>query len=322
MCQAISITENEHLSDSKSDKKVQNELHKDAYANLLKSQELDFSNSLAGNNLVISGLLPDLSIVDKSKIVEVKPIEERLQRDAEAIRKATGNDNWIFTHADRDQINKILENKTEAEIRDIDKAYRQKYHKGLEEEMRGFEKGDDLDKFLNVLHKKDNNIAYENAGRIHEMLLERGNIIEGRSNAQLEKEIRDTLATQPAEQIKKIDQEYRELSKKRFGKEIGLEEALGSDPNLSQATKDAVAIYLKRGSDQRTDEDTLTLSKIALKNRNLDMFEGAMRDASQSARDKFMQANGEQELKNTFLARTIVMPWIMPSMANWIPSLR
>jgi hypothetical protein len=223
-----------------------------------------------------------------------KPVDmAQATRDAEAIRKATGNDNWVARWADREAINKILEGKTEAERQAIDNVYKEKYGKGLEEEMRAFEKGVDLDKFLNILHRKDNNAENTAARRIHENLLENRNLIEGRSTSQIEKDIRDLVSTRNSAQITKLDQEYRQL----YG--VSLSDAIAKDDEISQSTKDMVAIYLK-GNDGRTDQDTAKLIDIALKEEDGDLFAESMRDASPSARKAFIDAGGEARINDAF----------------------
>lgn len=223
-----------------------------------------------------------------------KPVDmAQALRDAEAIRKATGNDNWVARWADRDAINKILEGKTEAERKAIDGIYKEKYGKGLEQEMRGFQTGSDLEKFLNILHRKDNNPENTAARRIHEDLVENRNWIQGRSSAQIEKDVRDLLSTRNADQIAKVDAEYR----KTYG--VSLQDAIMKDDKFSQATKDMVAIYLK-GNDRRTDADTAKLIGIALKEEDSDLFAESMRDASPAARKAFLDNGGEQKVKDAF----------------------
>ncbi|HIN64404.1 MAG TPA: hypothetical protein EYM95_07175, partial [Candidatus Obscuribacterales bacterium] len=223
-----------------------------------------------------------------------KPVDmTQALRDAEAIRKATGNDNWVARWADRDAINKILEGKTEAERKAIDRLYKDKYGKGLEEEMRGFQTGSDLEKFLNILHRKDNNAENTAARRIHEDLVENRNWIQGRSSSQIEKDVRDLLSTRSADQIAKVDAEYR----KTYG--VSLQDAILKDDKLSQATKDMVAIYLK-GNDKRTDTDTAKLIDIALQEEDKDLFAESMRDASPAARKAFLDNGGEQKVKDAF----------------------
>lgn len=214
-------------------------------------------------------------------------------KDAEAIRKATGNDNWIARWADKEAINKILEGKTDAERKAIDDAYKARYGRGLEAEMRDFLKGSDLDKFLNVLNRQDNNAENTAARRIHENLLENRNLIEGRSSDQIEKDIRALVSTRNADQITRLDQQYREL----YG--TSLQDAISKDDEISQSTKDMVAIYLK-GNDRRTDADTAQLIDIALREKDTDLFAESMRDASPAARKAFIDNGGEQKINDVF----------------------
>lgn len=235
-----------------------------------------------------------LSGSENKKPPAEQPIDHNaLEKDAEAIRKATGNDNWVARWADREAINNILKDKSEAERKVIDQFYQKKYGISLEGEMRKFESGADLEKFLNILHRKDKDVESQHVSRIREGLLERNNIWEGRSNSQIERDIRDTLSMHNSEQLGKMDKEYRQ----RYG--VGLKDAIMKDPNLSQETKDACAIYLK-GTDKRTDKDTLKLADIAIRAEDLTMFQEAMRDASPAARQQFMAADGAKRLDETF----------------------
>jgi hypothetical protein len=204
------------------------------------------------------------------------------EKTAEAIRKATGNDNVVARWADREAINQLLENKSQDKRDLVDKFYRQKYGVSLEQEMRGFETGSDLDKFLNVLHKKDDNLVSQNAGRIHEDLLEFGNAVERRDRPIIEKDIRDTLSSMTSEQIKRMDAEYSA----RYG--TSLEAALSHDSRIAPSLRDSLSIYLK-GNDLRTDADAVKLAGNALVHKNVAMFEEVMRDAPASVRSQFTE---------------------------------
>jgi len=76
----------------------------------------------------------------------------------------------------------------------------------------------------------------DDAGRIHTALVERAQLIEGRSDRNCEKDIRDTLATMSAKQIAELDGEY----KRRYGKEKDRHQILMDDPHLSGKTKQAI----------------------------------------------------------------------------------
>lgn len=223
-----------------------------------------------------------------------KPVNmAEMTRDAEAIRKATGNDNIIARWADKEAINKILEGKTDAERKAIAQIYQQKYGKGLAAEVGAFESGSDLDKFLNILNRQDGNSENQAARRIHEDLLENHNLVQGRGSAQIEKDVRDLLSTHNAEQIKKIGDEYRAT----YG--VPLTDAITSDSKISQASKDMVGVYIK-GNDQRTDADTAKLFSIALENKNKELFAESMRDASPASRKEFLDNGGEQKVEQAF----------------------
>ena len=223
-----------------------------------------------------------------------KPLDmAELTRDAEAIRKATGNDNYIARWADKEAINKILEGKTDAERKAIDQIYQKDHGRGLEAEMRAFESGSDLDKFLNVLNRKDGNAENQAARRIHENLLEKHNLIDGRSSSEIEKDVRDLLSTRNSDQISKMDDEY----KKTYG--VSLKDAINNDAKISQTTKEMAAVYLK-GNDKRTDQDTAQLISTSLKNQNSELFAESMRDASPAARKAFLDNGGEQKVNDAF----------------------
>jgi len=218
--------------------------------------------------------------------------DNALRADALAIRKATGNDNTIARWADKEAINKILEGKSEADRKRIDQIYKQLYKTGLDGEMSQFLKGSDLDRFRNILNRQDNNAENENARRIHQNLLEHKNIISGRSNEQIEKDIRLTLASHTPEQIAKMSAEY----KKEYG--VSLEDALLKDPGLSAGTKETAAIYLDKN--RNPDQKTSALIDVALKHQDSQAFNEAMKNASPEARKAFLDNNGEKRVQDTF----------------------
>src|SRR4030095_2606568 len=106
-----------------------------------------------------------------------------------------------------------------------------------------------------------------------------------RSPERSAQDIRDTLATMNSDQIARLDRDYRE----RY--HVGITDAL-AHANLPQETRDAISIYM-RGTDQRTDADTQRLADIALRSRNIDMFQEEFRDASTAARESFLRHNGD-----------------------------
>ncbi len=222
--------------------------------------------------------------------------ENAMKKAAEAIHDACEGGG-----TDPDTIYAVLKDKTAAERDAIKKIYEKEYGITLEKEFAGEMEGAQLDKALNLLNRKDG--SSDRAGRIHEALLERDQLVEGRTDETCEKDIRDTLATMNSDQIEQLDKEY----KARYG--ISLKDALLKDPNLSDATKDAITIYLK-GSDKRDKladgspdpnfSDTKKLAAIALEAEDIDMFQEAFRSAKPEARKQFMDEGGEEKIKDAF----------------------
>ena len=232
----------------------------------------------------------------QDKPAEVPPVSaqtpEQLIKDAEAIRKATGNDNYVARWSDNEKITDLLKNKTEDERKALDSYYKERYGKSLSEEM-SFMSGADRARFEAALNRKDGNLASQGADTIHTNLVERGQIFSGRSDSVNEQAIRDTLRKSNSMQIAEMELEY----KAKHG--ISLSEAISKDPNLSQSTKEMAEVYLK-GSDKITSADTQKLADIALKAGNGQMFNEAMSSASVEARQEFLNNGGDLRLRATF----------------------
>ncbi len=221
-----------------------------------------------------------------------KPVDEKAMEAAvKSIREATKKDQWVDTGTDEDAIMAVLKDKTEAERKAIARIYKDKYGKTLEDDLRSEMSGTDLDRALTYLNRKDGNAM--DATIVKAALDERKNWFFGRSDRNCEKDVRDTISTMNSKQIQELDQEY----KTKYGK--SLEQALFADSSLSSETKEALKIYLK-GTDKRTDEDTRKLTDIALKSRNIDMFQETMRAASPAARKEFLDNGGERKLAVAF----------------------
>jgi hypothetical protein len=222
----------------------------------------------------------------------------RLGKSVDAIAYACNGGLGIGT--DKRTIEAELGDRSEAERLVMKRMWKENAAKGksnydsptLEAEMRDELSGSDLDRVLNMINKRDG--VADSAGRVHTALMERGEwSLFGRNGGICEKDIRDTLAKSTAKQIEEIDQDYRN----RYG--ISLREAILKDKNISASTREAVDIYLK-GNDKRTPEDVLKLTDIACKNHNIDMFQEAMRNAPQKARDQFLKDGGEEKMLRAF----------------------
>ncbi|MBZ0187759.1 MAG: annexin, partial [Candidatus Obscuribacterales bacterium] len=174
----------------------------------------------------------------------------------------------------------------------LDEIYRARVGYGIEDELKDELSGSDLEKSMSLW--TSTNI---DAARINVALIEHKEWgLSARSDQVCEKDIRDAVSTMNSAQIAELDVEYRQKHK------VSIHDALLNDENLSKETKEALAIYLK-GTDKRTGEDTLKLADIALKGKNLDMFNEAIRDARPEDRQAFLDAGGRQRVLEAFGTR-------------------
>ncbi|MCC7527179.1 MAG: hypothetical protein IT342_01580, partial [Candidatus Melainabacteria bacterium] len=189
-----------------------------------------------------------------------------------------------------DEINALLKDKTEAEKKVMDEIYRRKYHTGLKEVLEDELSGSDLERSMTLLQKKDG--SADDAGRLQTNLVELSEYT-GRSNFNVERDIRQTVSTMNSQQINELDKEYQQ----RFNKP--LRQALMDDPNLSKESKEMLEIYFK-GTDKRTNEDSLKLFDIALKSGDVERFNESAAAATSDARKQFMNNVGDKRLSETF----------------------
>ncbi len=199
----------------------------------------------------------------------------------------------IALHQDPDMVINLLKNLTEPERDALRVAYKKQFEVDLIEDLQLFRSTADCERAVNALNHKDGKPDY--AGHIHSVLTERSQYFFGRTQANCEQDLRDTIAGMDRKAIIKLSIEY----KQRF--DISLEQAIDQDPNLSKLTKDALKI-LMNGSDaiRKNPELTLSLAKIALDNRDVALFQDAFRFASDEARQRFIKDGGEGKLRAAF----------------------
>lgn len=238
-----------------------------------------------------------------------KPVDQAsMAKAAEAVEKALGPEIDASAQAmaigdgftpsapvtDREKIMKVLGDKSPEEIKAISAIFNQSYAKnhdgkGIEDILKDRLSGHERDQAVDLFHRTT---KADDPGRIHTALQEMHDW-GGRSRANSEKDIRDTLATMNSDQIAQLDKEY----KARYG--TGFVDAINKDSKVSDETRAAVAIYAK-GSENRTPQDTLELANLAIKAKNLDMFQEAFRDASPEARKMFMDKDGKAKITEAF----------------------
>lgn len=213
----------------------------------------------------------------------------KAERAAEAIDNAA-NGGLTGAGTDKKIIEEILKGKSKEELTAIDAAYKARTGLTLKEEMEDELSGSDLTRMLALTEGKN-----DDASRITAALEEHKEWGFGtRSNANVEKDLRDTISTLNSQQIADLDKAYRERNN---GKSVS--EAFQQDNNLPKETKEALAIYLK-GTDKLTPADTLALAEIGLKAKNQDIFQEAFRGASPEARAQFLAQGGEQKVTEAF----------------------
>ncbi len=212
----------------------------------------------------------------------------KADRAAEAIDHAA-NGGFLGIGTDKKAIEEQLKGKTAEELKAIDEAFTARTGHSLKDELKDELSGSDLTRLTAMAEGKN-----DDAARINATLEEHKEWgIGARSNANCEKDLRDTLSTLNSEQIAALDKTYQE----RYGK--SLKDVLQNDDNLPQDTKDALSIYLK-GTDKMTAGDTAAIADIAMKSKNLEMFQEAFRGASPEARAQFLQNGGEDKINKAF----------------------
>lgn len=227
---------------------------------------------------------------------------QKIEKASEDIHSAL-NGLWR-SDSDYEKVNKMLQGMSDKEREELKRVYKEKYGLELGDEFKDRAKDAQQDKAYNLLNRKEGHA--DDAGRIHTALVERKQWIEGRSDANCEKDIRDTISTMNSEQIAQLDKIYFDRYK------VHLREALINDEKLSQNTKDYLEVYLK-GTDKRTTEDTLSLADKALKDKDIEKFGEVMRGASPEARKKFMENDGDKRMKEAFEGHWYnALPYLVP----------
>ncbi|MBA4075518.1 MAG: hypothetical protein C0508_10790, partial [Cyanobacteria bacterium PR.023] len=260
-------------------RKVLNDVYKEKHG---KNIDEVLRSKLSGNDLTES--LTYLNAKDKVTGADLGKAE----RAAAAIDQAA-NGGFLGMGTDKKAIEEQLKGKSADELKAIDAAFTARTGHSLKEELKDELSGSDLTKLTALAEGKNDDAARINA--VLEEHKEWG--IGARSNANCEKDLRDTISTLNSQQIEALDKTYQE----RYGK--SLREVLQNDDNLPKETKDALGIYLK-GTDKMTAADTLAVADIAMKSQNLEMFQEAFRGASPEARAQFLQNGGEQKVNEAF----------------------
>jgi len=232
------------------------------------------------------------STTDKQQ-VDLKAIDQAVQD----IHDAKDNTSLLMSDPDKNKIWNTLEPMSAAQRQLVQENYRSTYHTDLSDDLRDQLSGPDFARAEAILKRQDG--VADNTGQIHQALAkledigpsEPGCLNDGGVRA--EREIRDSINTLSADQLKVVEAKY----KQDYGRSLASD--LSINANLSDESKQALAIYIK-GTDHRTDADTLKLADMAIQQNRPDIFNEVCRDASQSARDTFTTNGGTQKIDDSF----------------------
>ncbi|CAN5330773.1 hypothetical protein BH11CYA1_BH11CYA1_44280 [soil metagenome] len=194
----------------------------------------------------------------------------------------------------------VLEPMTEVERVQLKEAYKNEYRVELQDDLNTYLSKSDAAQCEALLKRKDG--VADNSGQIHQALAKLEELAPSEyaiysgqempftdGQVRSEKEIRDPLSALTAAQITEVKIKYQN----DYGRDLASD--LLNDKNLSLQTKEALKVYFK-GSDARTDEDTLNLADYALKQHRPDIFNDVFRDATPAARDQFKTADGYKRI--------------------------
>lgn len=205
---------------------------------------------------------------------------------------------WVFDSPDTNKIWNILEPMNAAQRQLVAEEYaRQNPGHDLAHDLKDKLSGPDAARAEALLKRQDG--VADNTGQIHQALAklaDMGPPEEGWTDddrVRAEKEIRDSINTLTADQLKAVEAKY----KQDYGHD--LMDDLQKNPNLSDESKQALQIYFK-GNDHRSDDDTLKLANMAIAKGRPDIFDEVFRDASQTARDKFTADGGMKKIDDAF----------------------
>ncbi|MBI2811295.1 MAG: hypothetical protein HYX67_10765 [Candidatus Melainabacteria bacterium] len=237
--------------------------------------------------------------INSTKDTQTSFDTDSIVKAAHDLKEAKDNSTlWVFDSPDKDKIWNILEPMSAPQRQLVIEEYaRQNPGHDLTADLKDKLGGPDGARAEALLKRQDG--VADNTGQIHQALAklaDMGPPYEGwvdDDRVRAEKEIRDSINTLTADQLKAVEAKY----KQDYGHD--LMDDLQKNPNLSEESKQALQIYAK-GNDHRTDDDTLKLANMAIEKHRPDLFDEAFRDASQSARDKFTNDGGMQKIDDAF----------------------
>jgi len=209
--------------------------------------------------------------------------------------------------SDRAIVKDQMRGKSQLELELLNKVYKQEYGKNygtnwdLRREFRDELSGDELIEFNNMLNGTPGQDYAGDALKDVREISELGWMTRnsGRSSAQIEKSMRDTLRERNLQQIQDLEVAVQQRQEQMGQTPRSLYDMYVKNENLSDKTQAANEIYIK-GNDFRTDSDTIALAKLALDSKDIEMFHEVWAGASDTARERFRKDGGEQKITDAF----------------------
>jgi len=229
---------------------------------------------------------------------------EKVEKLAEALRKESGacekegiisDIKKANTHTSRETVFNLLKDTDQVDRELLEEVYKDKYKVSLREEYKFFEDSDRT-KFLSLLDRQDGDVIGQHTDSIKIAIDEEHEHFTGRKSAKCEQDIRDSLRIMNSDQLAQMDKYYH------YNYDKGLRDAIMQDDKISQSTKDMCEIYLK-GTENITPDDWCKLAKIALKEKDTDMFQEVTSSMSPEGRKQFLDDDGEKKVKEAFGAK-------------------
>ncbi|CAN5562787.1 hypothetical protein BH10CYA1_BH10CYA1_26330 [soil metagenome] len=252
----------------------------------------------AGN---ADGSVTKLELEDWAKKSTDKPVTAQtlstvaLDNIAAELHEAINQKTFVHTNdPDKDKIVRLLDPLSEADRAALEDAYHKKYDLNgapdtLRRELKNALGGDNSVDWRSteaVLNR--HNGRTNDAGALMVALVEM-NSDKDKGNTML----RNVLETLNGKQLADLDKDFRE----KYGK--GYLESINGCKNLSPETKEALPI-LAKGVEDRTSAALVTLAKIAVKYKDLQMFGESVRGDSKEAQSARAALQSSQEFLDTF----------------------
>ncbi|CAN5538454.1 hypothetical protein BH10CYA1_BH10CYA1_18230 [soil metagenome] len=237
----------------------------------------------------------------------------------EAIRAASGVDSFFaWGSVDTKKIEDILQSYSLADRQRIEKAYNVKYEKSVPPDVtdsqvapRWFSLRDMLIAretwhdshthsetavdVIGLLDKKDGGATF--SSQITNALAK---LQSSPNDRGAEDELRHALSIMTSEQIQQLTADYKHWQGPKFPNQTNdLQHDLTNNSSISDSTRHSLMIYLK-GSDKRTDDDTVSIATRALRNNDAHLFDEALAGSSQTARDQLINSHAEDTIKKAF----------------------